>query len=530
MKKKVFALLTALCLVLGLAPGTALAGGGSVPVRNYEELVAEINARVAEGKTGYIGFIPAEDFGWPEGAVLTVPVNLGLSCTAWEIPAGATLAFETNSRGLSCSELTIKGTIQTAYSSQDNALAKCTKVIVAPGGTFTCADGKNRMGHYIAEGKVWEVQKGADLNAAIQLSGELTGEGTVSGNVDVQGAYNGQERNAVLSGSLTLTGNLELGTRNETYADTLTIPAGSHIKLNQGGSLVVYGAGDTLALDGTLECQPEAGEWSNSFISFRAESKIEMGAGSELIFQSGTSMGQNLVQNWWDATQEEIAQYPCLISGAGTIKVYGEEPEYNIFNNSPDDIVRFLENDNVLIPAEVFIDFSNITLWRSWNCDHVWDEGTVTREPGCTEPGVKTVTCTVCGMISNQDVPAKGHTEEAIPAVEPTLTNVGYTEGTKCSVCGVQLKAPEMVPALFADVSPVVEDGKLTVQVKPQQEVILLCAFYDAEGRFQVGDPRTLTTQTSSETFAIPEDSSSYALFIFDGGLKPMCESYKSGL
>ena len=45
--------------------------------------------------------------------------------------------------------------------------------------------------------------------------------------------------------------------------------------------------------------------------------------------------------------------------------------------------------------------------WKSdnriaaWVCagEHSWDEGTVTKEPTCTEPGEKTLTCTVCGAI-----------------------------------------------------------------------------------------------------------------------------------
>ena len=39
---------------------------------------------------------------------------------------------------------------------------------------------------------------------------------------------------------------------------------------------------------------------------------------------------------------------------------------------------------------------------------HVFDEGKVTKEPTCTEPGVKTFTCS-CGETKTEEVPALGH-------------------------------------------------------------------------------------------------------------------------
>lgn len=40
------------------------------------------------------------------------------------------------------------------------------------------------------------------------------------------------------------------------------------------------------------------------------------------------------------------------------------------------------------------------------------------------------------------------HTEEIIPAVEPTCTKRGYTEGIICSECGEVIKEQEVIPAL----------------------------------------------------------------------------------
>ena len=80
--------------------------------------------------------------------------------------------------------------------------------------------------------------------------------------------------------------------------------------------------------------------------------------------------------------------------------------------------------------------------------EHVWGEWTVTKAATCTETGVETRTCSVCGETETRAIEATGHTVVVDPAVAPTYDDTGLTEGSHCSVCNTVIKAQEIVPAL----------------------------------------------------------------------------------
>ncbi len=71
---------------------------------------------------------------------------------------------------------------------------------------------------------------------------------------------------------------------------------------------------------------------------------------------------------------------------------------------------------------------------------------TATKEPTCTEEGIKTYACS-CGEEYTEKIKARGHQEVIDPAVEPTETEEGKTEGSHCSVCGKVLKEQQIIPA-----------------------------------------------------------------------------------
>ena len=67
---------------------------------------------------------------------------------------------------------------------------------------------------------------------------------------------------------------------------------------------------------------------------------------------------------------------------------------------------------------------------------HVWGNGVVTTAPTETTPGVRTYTCTVCGDIREETIPATGaHDYQFTKNVAPTCTDGGY-DLYICSGCG----------------------------------------------------------------------------------------------
>ncbi len=69
----------------------------------------------------------------------------------------------------------------------------------------------------------------------------------------------------------------------------------------------------------------------------------------------------------------------------------------------------------------------------------------------CTTEGSTTWRCSACGETYTETYKALGHAPTAIAAKAPTCTGTGLTEGSRCSRCGVVLKAQETVPALGHD-------------------------------------------------------------------------------
>lgn len=80
---------------------------------------------------------------------------------------------------------------------------------------------------------------------------------------------------------------------------------------------------------------------------------------------------------------------------------------------------------------------------------HEYGDFEILKNPTCTEKGQKGKICKKCGKITEKaDIDAAGHAPVTDPAVAPTETTDGLTEGSHCGVCGVVLQAQEVIPML----------------------------------------------------------------------------------
>lgn len=86
---------------------------------------------------------------------------------------------------------------------------------------------------------------------------------------------------------------------------------------------------------------------------------------------------------------------------------------------------------------------------------HEYGDFEILKNPTCTEKGQKGKICKKCGKITEKtDIDATGHAPVTDPAVAPTETTDGLTEGSHCGVCGAVLTAQEVIPMLDPTIDP----------------------------------------------------------------------------
>lgn len=110
----------------------------------------------------------------------------------------------------------------------------------------------------------------------------------------------------------------------------------------------------------------------------------------------------------------------------------------SVFNGC-DNLIIFCNSGTV---AEQYAKDNNIK-FELLNHTHKY-QSTITKEPTCTETGIITYACS-CGDEYTEEIPATGHNEVIDPAIEPTETEDGKTEGSHCGVCGEISKKQETV-------------------------------------------------------------------------------------
>lgn len=100
---------------------------------------------------------------------------------------------------------------------------------------------------------------------------------------------------------------------------------------------------------------------------------------------------------------------------------------------------------------------------------HAWDSGKVTKEPTCTETGIKTFTCTNCGTTREETINATGHLhKETKNQKAATCTEDGYTGDIYCSDCGTKLESGTVINKL----SHTWDNGVITKEATETEEGI----------------------------------------------------------
>ena len=83
--------------------------------------------------------------------------------------------------------------------------------------------------------------------------------------------------------------------------------------------------------------------------------------------------------------------------------------------------------------------------------NHSWNAGKVTTKPTCTEPGVKTFTCTVCSQQKTEPVAANGHYWEVTEILSPATEDEHGTAKYTCKTCGATKEAILCASEIFID-------------------------------------------------------------------------------
>ena len=144
---------------------------------------------------------------------------------------------------------------------------------------------------------------------------------------------------------------------------------------------------------------------------------------------------------------------------------------------------------------------------------HEYGDFEILKNPTCTEKGQKGKICKKCGKITEKtDIDAAGHTPVTDPAVAPTETTDGLTEGSHCSVCGAVLQAQEVIPMLdptidtwFSRAATTEADAKAAGFDSVDAANAALDAALTAAG-FDPANAEHFTVQVNSSIGVLPND------------------------
>lgn len=154
------------------------------------------------------------------------------------------------------------------------------------------------------------------------------------------------------------------------------------------------------------------------------------------------------------------------------------------------------------------------TTIKQLTCTHEWGDRETLKNPTCTEKGQTGVVCHKCGKVKDKkdDLEPTGHTPVTDPAVAPTETTDGLTEGSHCGVCGAVLQAQEVIPmrdptidTWFSRAATTEADAKAAGFDSVEAANAALDAALTAAG-FDPANAEHFTVQVNSSIGVLPND------------------------
>lgn len=125
---------------------------------------------------------------------------------------------------------------------------------------------------------------------------------------------------------------------------------------------------------------------------------------TDLVFTVPDNLSENPLMLPWDGLDADTTNGKFL-----TLTFAVPDTEEKSFDITVEPVVSGIY-DADLVDVEVEIENGAITVVRE--STHVWDQGEETKNPTCTEAGVKTYTCGTCGATKTEPVAKLGHANE----------------------------------------------------------------------------------------------------------------------
>ena len=190
-------------------------------------------------------------------------------------------------------------------------------------------------------------------------------------------------------------------------------------------------------------CSPIADEFGNLYfkndsgylmcVGSTIESLVISGQPEKLVYEVGMTFdasGLGLTAVYSNGIERDVTQYAVF----STAPLTAEDTEFTVMVDFGTHQMMYQNRDGET-GVEYYIPTATLDL--TIHTDHIWDEGTIVKEPTGSTDGEKRYVCTLCGEEKSEIIPATGiHTwDDGVITKEPTCGEAGVKTYT-CLECG----------------------------------------------------------------------------------------------